>query len=284
MSASTSRAITAHTARRALVATLLVAAFGGLLGCAPQESPERPRSTGGTSAATDTLSGDLTVFAAASLEPAFERLGASFEALHPSVDLSFTYDGSSVLATQILAGAPADVFASADEANMLTVVQGGLIEGVPTTFATSELVIAVAPENPLGISDLTDLAAPTTDGAIPVVVTCALEVPCGTASQKLLTRDGVELAPASEEQNVTAVLTKVAAGEADAGLVYASDVLRSGGDVEGIEIADASDAAGAYVIAPLNNAGSPEAARAFIEYLTTTDAQQLLEDLGYRAP
>ncbi len=283
MAAPTSRGIPARTPVRLFAATLLVAAAGTLLGCAPQSTPEETTPADAT-ADTDTLSGELAVFAAASLEPAFEPLAESFEALHPEIDLTFTYDGSSVLATQILAGAPVDVFASADEANMQKVVDGGLIDGSPTTFATSELVIAVAPGNPLGISDLADLAAPTESGAPPVVVVCAAEVPCGSASQTLLERDGVELAPASEEQNVTAVLTKVAAGEADAGLVYASDVLRSGGDVDGIEITDASDAAGSYVIAPVSDAASPEVARAFIEFLSTDEAQQLLEDLGFRAP
>lgn len=224
------------------------------------------------------------MFAAASLEPAFESLAQTFTEEHPDVEFTFTYDGSSVLATQILSGAPVDLFASADEANMQKVVDDGLIDADPTIFATSELVIAVAPGNPLGIADLSDLADPTSDGTLPVVVLCAPEVPCGTASQTLLTRDKVELSPASEEQNVTAVLTKVAAGEADAGLVYASDVLRAGGDVDGVTIAEASDAAGSYTIASTTDATAPDAARAFIDFLDSEDAQRTLEDLGFRAP
>lgn len=265
-----------------IVSGILLAAAATLLGCAPQSAS--PETTDPTASPADALSGDVSVFAAASLEPAFESLAATFTADHPDVEFTFTYDGSSVLATQILSGAPVDLFASADEANMQKVAGDGLIDGDPTIFATSELVIAVAPGNPLGISDLTDLAEPTSDGALPVVVLCAPEVPCGTASQTLLARDKVDLTPASEEQNVTAVLTKIVAGEADAGLVYASDVLRAGGDVEGTTITDASDAAGSYTIAQTTDATAPDAARAFIEFLGSEDAQRTLEDLGFRAP
>lgn len=266
-----------------MAGTILLVAFAGtLLGCASQASSSD--ATTSASAATDSLSGEVTVFAAASLEPAFESLAQTFTTQHPEVDFTFTYDGSSVLATQILSGAPVDLFASADEANMQKVADDGLIDGDPTIFATSELMIAVAPGNPLGIANLADLADPSSDGTPPIVVLCAPEVPCGTASQKLLARDTVNLTPASEEQNVTAVLTKVASGEADGGLVYASDVLRAGNDVEGITITDASDAAGSYTIAPTTSATAPEAARAFITFLGTEEAQRALEDLGFRAP
>lgn len=261
---------------------LAAAAATTLLGCAAQSSSSE--TVDPTASPADALSGDVSVFAAASLEPAFESLAEAFTTEHPDVAFTFTYDGSSVLATQILSGAPVDLFASADEANMQKVTDDGLIDGDPTIFATSELVIAVAPGNPLGITDLTDLAESAPDGTLPVVVLCAPEVPCGTASQTLLTRDTVDLSPASEEQNVTAVLTKVAAGEADAGLVYASDVLRADGDVDGITITDASDAAGSYTIAPTTGATAPEAARAFIDFLGSEDAQRTLEALGFRAP
>ena len=269
----------ARTPSRLLTALLLTGVAGSLVGCAGSSAADAPAAP---SAAE--VTGEVSVFAAASLEPAFEPLAEAFTARHPGVDLSFTYDGSSVLATQILAGAPADVFASADEANMQKVVDGGGIEGDPEIFATSELVIAVAPDNPLGIADLADLAVPTDAGSPPVVVLCAAEVPCGAASQTLLERDGIDLVPASEEQNVTAVLTKVTSGEADAGLVYASDVLRADGGVTGITIPNAADAAGSYTVAPTAEASAPEAARAFAAFLRTDEAQRVLEDLGFRAP
>ncbi|MFV0434570.1 MAG: molybdate ABC transporter substrate-binding protein, partial [Leucobacter sp.] len=195
------------------------------------------------------------------------------------------YDGSSALAEQIIGGAPVDVFASADEPNMKKVTDEDLAEGEPIAFATSELVIAVAPGNPLKIESLADLTKKDDKGKTPVTVICAPEVPCGNAAHTLLDRDKVDLKPASEEQNVTAVLTKVREGEADAGLVYRSDVLRSEGEAEAVTIENASDAAGLYLIAPLKDSKSPEAAKAFSEYMLSDEAQQLFEKLGFaKAP
>lgn len=248
-----------------------------LAGCGSGQQPE-PASTPDPAPASE-IGGDLTVYAAASLEPAFEQIGDWFVDEHPDVSIEFSYDGSSVLATQILSGAPVDVFASADAPNMEKITSEARNDGEPTAFATSELAIAVAPGNPLGIETLADLARAGADA--PVTVICAAEVPCGNASRTLLERDGVELAPASEEQNVTAVLTKVREGEADAGLVYLSDILRAEGEVDGIEIEDASDAAGDYLAVPIEGSDAPEAAAAFSEYLLTDRVQQLLADLGF---
>lgn len=260
-------------------AAMLGAASLLLLGCGPQAAPAPAESE---APASDELQGELSVYAAASLQPAFEQLATAFTEQHPGVTFALTFDGSSVLATQIVSGAGADVFASADEANMEKVVDADLIDGDPAVFATSELVIAVAPGNPLGIETLADLARPTADGANPVVVVCAPEVPCGAASKTLLDRDGVSLTPASEEQNVTAVLTKVRGREADVGLVYHSDVLRSEGEVDGIPIAGSEEAAGSYMIAPVVGSASPEAARAFVEFMGSDEAQRLFEELGFR--
>jgi len=221
------------------------------------------------------------VFAAASLEPAFVELGNAFTEQNPDVTITFTFDGSSGLATQIIGGAPADVFASADEANMLKITDEGLNEGKPIGFATSELAIAIAPGNPLGIETLADLTEAGPDGVLPITVICAAEVPCGNASRTLLERDVVELIPASEEQNVTAVLTKVRENEADAGLVYLSDILRSDGEVEGVSIDNASDAAGDYLIVPIVGTASPEAALAFSEFLKSAESQALFAELGF---
>lgn len=263
--------------RRTLSGIAALATIALLAGCAsPGTSPEAvPEPT----ESAHELSGTINIAAAASLQPAFEQLAQDFTEANPKVTVDqLTFDGSSVLATQILAGAPIDVFASADEANMIKVSDAGLVAADPLPFATSSLEIAVTPGNPLGIASLADLAPGNTQ---PVVVICASEVPCGAASHKLLDRDGVTLTPASEEQNVTAVLTKVSSGEADAGLVYRSDVLRSDGAVEGIEIPDSAEAAGSYMIAPLSRSKSPEAAAAFAEFLTSAPAQQLLAKLGF---
>lgn len=232
----------------------------------------------GSEAASETsgLTGELMVYAAASLEPAFEGLAERFTAEHPDVTVDLSFDGSSVLATQIIGGAPADVFASADEQNMRKLSDEGLLDDEPTGFATSELAIAVAPGNPLGVEALPDLAR---DDVVTVV--CAAEVPCGNASRTLLERDSVELRPASEEQNVTAVLAKVREGEADAGLVYASDILRAEGEVDGVEIEGAADAAGDYLIAPVSGSDAPDAAAAFAEFMLSDDAQSLFAELGF---
>ena len=273
-----------RTRRRSAVRTglaagaVLLAAL--LAGCSAAQTPA-PSESAKPSATTE-VSGTLTVSAAASLQPAFEQLTADFAKLHPGVTFEkTTFDGSSVLATQIIGGAPVDVFASADAKNMQKVVDAKLVAGTPIAFATSRLEIAVAPGNPLGIKTLADLAKAGTDGKKPVVVLCAPEVPCGAAAKKMLERDGVSLTPASEEQNVTAVLTKVRAGEADAGLVYRSDVLRAGTEVTGIAIPGAEEAAGQYLIAPITGSKSAAAAQAFSEYLRSAEAQSLLEQLGF---
>lgn len=267
--------------RNKATTTLTTAALMGtaallLAGCSPASESQSNAETG-------ELHGELSVFAAASLQPAFEPLSEAFTKENPGVTFSFSFDGSSVLATQILSGAPADVFASADETNMKKVEEGGLAEGEPTLFATSELVIAVAPGNPLKIKSLADLAKPAADGADPTVVICAVEVPCGAATRTLLDRDGVTLTPASEEQNVTAVLTRVREGEADAGLVYASDIVRSDGEVEGIPIAGSEAAAGSYLAVPIKGSGHSQEAAAFIEFLSSEKAQALMTQLGFRA-
>lgn len=255
----------------AALATTLVACSPGA--AEPEPAPAEP--------AAPSLSGELTVYAAASLQPAFEQLAEMFNEEHQGVTFTFSFDGSSVLATQILSGAPVDVFASADEKNMLKVTDEAMNIGEPVAFATSTLAIAVAPGNPFGIASLTDLVKPGPDGQLPVTVICAPEVPCGTASRTLLERDGVALTPASEEQNVTAVLTKVREGEADAGLVYYSDILRAGGEVEGVEIENAGDAAGLYLVVPVKGAANPEAAEAFSQFTASPEAQRLLAKLGF---
>jgi molybdate transport system substrate-binding protein len=183
------------------------------------------------------------------------------------------YDGSSTLATQIGEGAPADVFASADEKNMSKVAAQA---PDPQLFAGNTLVIAVPKGNPGGVATLADLARVTT-------VLCAPEVPCGAASATLLSNADVRVTPASSEQNVTAVLTKVAAGEADAGLVYATDV-NGRDDVETIVPAGADAVVNRYPIAAMTDAPNPAAAAAFVAFVLGEDGQRVLADAGFRAP
>lgn len=224
------------------------------------------------------LTGTLTIFAAASLGEAFDEIAAAFEAEHPGVDVRpVVYDGSSTLAAQLVEGAEADVFASADEKNMTTVTDAGLADD-PRLFATNTLVIAVPAGDPGGVEDLSDLAEDSV-----TTVLCAPEVPCGAASAALLENAGVVVRAASLEQNVKAVLTKVAAREADAGLVYATDVM--GDDaVESIVPEGASDVVNHYPIAALAGAPNPAAAEAFAAFVVGAGGQAILARLGFGAP
>lgn len=242
-----------------------VFAVAALLAACASPSPQ-------PAASADQLGGTLEVYAAASLQRSFDEIATAFEAAHPGVTLAPVYDGSSTLATQIGEGAPADVFASADEKNMSKVAAQA---PDPRIFAANTLVIAVPAGNPGGVKTLADLSRVTT-------VLCAPEVPCGAASQTLLSNAGVTVSPASSEQNVTAVLTKVAAGEADAGLVYATDVVGRD-DVEKI-VPDGADAVvNRYPIAALSGAPNPDAAAAFVAFVLSEDGQRILADAGFRA-
>lgn len=251
-----------------------------LVGCGSPSAPTAPDTAAPieTAPAAPGLSGELTVYAAASLKAAFDDISAAFGSANPDVEvLPISYDGSSTLATQIIEGAPVDVFASADEANLKKVVDAGLVAG-GELFATNTLVIAVPKGNPGGVTAIEDLG----DAGLTVVL-CDAEVPCGRASQEVLGLAGVTATPVSLEQNVTAVLTKVAAGEADAGLVYATDVVGRD-DVESIVPAHADEVVNHYRLAALDGAGNPEAARAFVAYALSEAGQAILEGYGFGRP
>lgn len=245
-----------------------------LAGCA-NVAPSAPAPSS-TDAAADTLDGEVSVYAAASLAGAFDEIATAFTAEHPDVTVVPVYDGSSTLVTQILEGAPADVFASADEANM---DKAGDAAVDPELFASNTLVIAVPAGNPKGIADLADLA----DLADVTTVLCAAEVPCGAASAKLLDAAGVSIEAASLEQNVTAVLTKVETDEADAGLVYATDVIGRD-DVEGVVPENADDVVNHYPIAALADAPNPDAAQAFVAFVLSDAGQAILAEFGFGKP
>lgn len=228
-------------------------------------------------AAADELSGTLTVFAAASLKATFDELRGMYQAAHPDVTFpEITYDGSPTLVTQIQEGAPADIFAAADQANMdkLADAVTGRVD-----FVSNTLRIAVAPGNPKGISSLADLAK----GDV-ITVICAAEVPCGAASHKALGAAGVTLTPASEEENVKAVLAKVASGDADAGLVYATDISSADGTVDGVEFPEAAAAVNIYPIAELKDSQNQAAAAAFIELVMSDAGQAVFAAVGFGKP
>ncbi len=256
--------------RRLTRLSVLLAGAALLAACA---SPATEPAASGTSAADDALTGTVEVYAAASLQRSFDEIATAFEAAHPGVTVAPVYDGSSTLATQIGEGAPADVFASADEKNMAKVAAQA---PAPQIFAANTLVIAVPTGNPGQVQTLADLSRVTT-------VLCAAEVPCGAASTKLLDAAGVTIEAASLEQNVTAVLTKVETGEADAGLVYATDVIGRD-DVEGVVPENADDVVNHYPIAALADAPNPDAAQAFVAFVLSDAGQAILAEFGFGKP
>ena len=264
-------------------ATLLLAAAAlaaiGLAGCSTSGSGGTAESTATTGTASAGPTGKITVFAAASLQQTFTTLGKQYEDAHPGTSITFSFAGSSDLVTQIRNGAPADVFASADEANMDKIVKTDVAAGSPKDFATNVLEIAVAPGNPRKITDLDDLTSSDVQ-----VVTCAAPVPCGAATAKVEQATGIDLKPVSEEQSVTDVLGKVESGQADAGLVYVTDVKGADGKVDGVSFDASSKAVNTYPIGVLKDASNPDLAAAFTAYVRSDAGQKVLADAGFGAP
>jgi molybdate transport system substrate-binding protein len=225
------------------------------------------------------LTGSITVFAAASLTDAFGGIADEFEAANPGVSVESNFGASSALREQILAGAPADVFASANLSNMDQVVEADAAAGDARTFATNRLEIVVPAGNP---ADVTGLAAFGDDDLL--VGLCAAEVPCGDLGREALANAGVTPAVDTEEPDVRSLLTKVEAGELDAGLVYATDVLAAGDAVEGIEIPAADNVVAEYPVATLAEGGAAEVADAFVAYVLSDAGQDILASYGFDSP
>lgn len=238
-------------------------AIATVSGCSPQAP------------AVDTL----VVFAAASLKNAFTKIGERFTTDNAGTSVEFSFAGSSDLVTQLTQGASADVLAAADGRNMDRAAQAGLLAGDPVNFAWNTLTIAVAPGNPERITTFGDL---TREGLN--VVTCAPQVPCGTATDKVEEATGVRLNPVSEETSVTDVLNKVSSGQADAGLVYVTDAAGADGEVDAVDFPEAADAVNTYPIAALQDAANPALARAFIDYVTGEVGKQVLGQAGFGTP
>ena len=231
-------------------------------------------------AADDSAPGaDVTVFAAASLTAAFTELGDAFSDVDPDVAITFSFAGSSDLAAQIVEGAPADVFASADLANMARVADAGAASGSPTVFATNTAEIIVEAGNPKGIAGVADLA----DDEL-VVVQCAPQVPCGAYAEQVLATAGVDITPDSFEASVSGVVTKVTLGEADAGIVYRTDVLAAGGGAEGVVIPDDINVVADYPVAVTSGSSNPDGANRFIEFVQSDAGRAVLASYGFGAP
>ncbi|MEO6881783.1 MAG: molybdate ABC transporter substrate-binding protein [Mycobacteriaceae bacterium] len=227
----------------------------------------------------DALDGNITVFAAASLKDTFTEIGKSFEAAHPGTTVGFSFAGSSTLVAQITAGAPADVFASANTANMDKLVKAGDASGASVDFATNVLEIATPPGNPKGVESFADLANP----AIKTVV-CAPQVPCGAATTMIEKATGTTIPAVSEELQVTDVLGKVISGEADAGLVYVTDVKGVGRKVTGVMFPESSKAVNTYPIVAVKGSHAPGTAAAFLAYVRSPAGEKVLRAAGFGAP
>jgi molybdate transport system substrate-binding protein len=262
----------ARSAVLAVAALLTLAACGGSGGTTGSSSSTSSSSAG-------KLTGTLTVFAGSSLTGVFGKLGDQLTAANPGLKVQFNFAGSSALATQLKQGAPADVFASANEPQMKVVTEAGLQAADPTIFTENVLEIAVPKGNPGHVTGLKDFA----NAALTLAV-CAPDVPCGAAAKQVFAAAKVDAKPDTQEEDVKAALTKVQLGEVDAALVYTTDVKAAGSDVEGISFPEAEQAINKYPICALKAAPNPKAAKAFVDLVMSDAGQKALADAGFRAP
>jgi molybdate transport system substrate-binding protein len=221
-------------------------------------------------------SGEITVFAAASLTESFDAMAKQFQKKYPDVSVRVNYDASSNLATQINQGAPADVFASADAGNLQKAIDAGTVTPPPVVFAKNRLEIAVEKGNPKKIKGLADLQ----ESGL-VVVLCADQVPCGKYAAESLAKAGVSISPASKEENAKATLSKVSIGEADASIVYVTDVKASKGTTSGVKIADKVNVIATYPMGVVKDSQNATAAKAWVQFVTSKAGQKTLTRFGF---
>jgi molybdate transport system substrate-binding protein len=249
-----------------------VAAIGLLAaGCGSTGNDDKASGSGKTTT--------LTVFAAASLTGAFGSIGKQFEAAHPGTKVRFSFGGSDTLAQQINNGAPADVFAAASPATMKMVTSAKNAAGTPTTFVKNRLEIAVPKSNPAKITGLKDLTNKKNK-----VVLCAASVPCGAAAEKALKAANLKVTPVSEEKDVKAALTKVGLDEADAALVYRTDVKSAPGKVKGIDFPEAAKAINDYPMVTVAKAPQPKLAKQFEDLVLSPAGMKVLTTAGFDKP
>jgi molybdate transport system substrate-binding protein len=221
----------------------------------------------------------VTVLAAASLTEAFKSIGAAFESAHLGLTAEFSFAGSSTLVAQIKEGSPGDVFASADESNMQAAADAGELAGAPRIFATNRLTIVVQKGNAKHIAALADLGRSGLSIAL-----AAPEVPAGKYAAQIFANAGVAVPQASQEVDVRAVLTRVSMGEADAGIVYVTDLHAAGDTVEAVVIPDQFNVMARYPIAVLKQASHPKEAAAFADFVLSPAGQTILKQFGFLAP
>jgi molybdate transport system substrate-binding protein len=246
------------------------------LGAACGDDNDKPKEAATPSSTAQAgATGNLTVLAAASLTESFKEIGTAFEAKHPGSKVTFSFDASSALAAQASGGAPADLFASADQTNMKKVTDAGDATD-PKVFAHNKLAVIVAKGNPKKISGLKDFANPKIS-----FVLCAVEVPCGKYGAQALSTAGVKARPKSLETNVKAVVTKVTSGQVDAGIGYVTDAKAAAASAEGVDIPDDQNVIADYPIAVLKQSANSNLAYAFLDYLLGAEAQGILARYGF---
>ena len=263
-------------ADKPLLLAALVAVLGLLISaCGTQPQPTAPSSS---SPEGSSSGGAITVLAAASLTEAFSQIGKDFEAKNPGSKVTFSFGSSATLATQIVQGAPADVFAAASPATMKTVTAAGAAN-TPKDFVSNTLEIAVPKGNPHKITGLQDFADESKRIAL-----CAPQVPCGAAAVRVSAEAKIVPKPDTLEQDVKATLQKVASDEVDAALVYHTEVLSAGNQVDGIEFPEAQQAINVYPIATLKDSKNPALAQAFVDYVLSPEGQAVLAKAGFAQP
>ncbi|WP_369367707.1 molybdate ABC transporter substrate-binding protein [Streptomyces sp. CG4] len=270
-----------RTRRMLQLAGAGAAALMALSACSSSSDSAKSTDTSASSGASNAqkLSGTVTVFAAASLKESFTTLQQEFEKQHPGTKVTFNFGGSDTLAASITGGAPADVFAAASPKTMKIVTDKKDAVGTPATFVRNQLEIATVPGNPHKVASLNDL----TKSGLKVVL-CDKTVPCGAAAQKVLDAGHLKLTPASYEQDVKSALNKVELKEADAAIVYKTDVHAAGDKVQGVEFPESAKAVNDYPITLLKNAPNAEAAKAFIAFVQSPEGQKVLSQAGFLKP
>ncbi len=255
------------------VAAVSVAMLLATTGCGSSSRPKPVAVPAG-------LRGSITVSAASSLSTAFERLSREFSHRHPGTSVELNTGSSTALVTQIQQGAPADVFASADVANMTMLVDAKRTSGAPSVFARNRLAIVTKPGNPLRITAVADLV----NG--PVVALCAATVPCGKYAEQIVSGAGIAIAESSvtREPDAQATVGAVANGDADAAIVYVTDARGAGTAVQMVAIPDAQNVIATYPAAALRGSSAPKVGRAFVAFLTSAPAQAVLASFGFLPP
>jgi molybdate transport system substrate-binding protein len=262
---------------RASRAVALAAALFALAACGGGDGLDGPAAGAGTSSDV-AVNGTVTVLAAASLTEAFEELGERLADEYPDLEVVFSFGPSSGLVEQVLAGAPADILATADARTMDRAVDGGAVAGEPTIFARNRLALIVPAGNPGEVAGLADLAREDLRIAV-----CAPEVPCGAAGKRLLDAAGVTASPDTLATDVKEAASLVALGEADASLVYLTDAVAEGENIESVDVPESEQVVNDYLVAVLTRAPNPEGARLVHDAVTGEPGQQILGDAGFLA-